>query len=76
MTLGLPPLRARRIPRSPLARAAVPAALAGPPEMPRCFVRELSASLSAAPPAGSPGLRAEPGAAGAGEEARNIPGRR
>lgn len=37
----------------------------------------LSASLSAAPPApASPGLRAEPGAAGAGREARNIPGER
>lgn len=57
LTLGLAPLRAWRI--SP-ARLPVPAAAAGPPEMPRCFVREPQRLfVCRSPTPASPGLRAE-----------------
>lgn len=62
VTLGLPSLRARRI--SLLPGLPVPAAAAGPPAMPCCFVREpqrLFVCPHPLPPA-SPGLRGQPGA--------------
>lgn len=45
----------------------------GPPERPRCFVREPQRLFVCLLPAASRGVRAEPGAAGAGKEVRNVP---
>lgn len=47
-----------------------------PPSCCAALSGSLSASLSAASPPASWGLQAEPGTAGAGKEARNVPGKR
>lgn len=77
VTLGLPPLRAWRISLCPLARAARASGGGRTPRDAVLLCQGASAPLCLPPPSpASPGLRAEPGAGGAGKEARNIPGKR
>lgn len=71
------PRRWGRWPRAalhPLPTRQGPVVPDGPPELPRCFVREPQRLFVCLLPAASRGVRAEPGAAGAGKEARNVPG--
>lgn len=65
------------LPLRPLARACpCQRQRTGPPEPPCCFVREPQRLFVCRLPAGFLGARAEPGAAGARKEVRNVPGER
>lgn len=68
---------AAQISLCPLARACLcQRQRTGPPELPCCFVREPQCLFVCRLPASFSGARAEPGAAGARKEARNVPGER